>query len=71
MPSKIILIVMAMVIVCMMLFGNKKVRILSVLIKQLQVFKNAKTDKISVWDIVVLYFSRLFYQSLLRLDSEV
>lgn len=36
MPSKIILIVMAMVIVCMMLFGNKKVRILSVLIKQLQ-----------------------------------
>ena len=27
MPSKIILIVMAMVIVCMMLFGNKKVRI--------------------------------------------
>ena len=53
MPSKIILIVMAMVIVCMMLFGNKKVRILSVLIKQLQVFKNAKTDKISVFPIVL------------------
>ena len=45
-----------MVIVCMMLFGNKKVRILSVLIKQLQVFKNAKTDKISVWDIVCFIF---------------
>ena len=56
MPSKIILMVMAMVIVCMMLFGNKKVRILSVLIKQLQVFKNAKTDKISVWDIVCFIF---------------
>ena len=56
MPSKIILIVMAMVIVCMMLFGNKKVRILSVLIKQLQVFKNAKTDKISIWDIVCFIF---------------
>lgn len=56
MPSKIILIVMAMVIVCMMLFGNKKVRILSVLIKQLQVFKNAKTDKTSVWDIVCFIF---------------
>ena len=56
MPSKIILIVMAMVIVCMMLFGNKKVRILSVLLKQLQVFKNAKTDKISVWDIVCFIF---------------
>ena len=56
MPSKIILIVMAMVIVCMMLFGNKKVRILSVLLKQLQVFKNAKPDKISVWDIVCFIF---------------
>ena len=56
MPSKIILIVMAMVIVCMMLFGNKKVRILSVLLKQLQVFKNAKTDKISVWDIDCFIF---------------
>lgn len=56
MPNKIILIVIAMAIVCTMLFGNKKVRILSVLIKQLQVFKNAKTDKISVWDIVCFIF---------------
>ena len=64
MPSKIILIVMAMVIVCMMLFGNKKVRILSVLIKQLQVFKNAKTDKISVWDIVTFGFGSIIDDTL-------
>ena len=56
MPSKIILIVMAMEIVCMMIFVNKTVRILSVLVKQLQVFKNAKTDKISVCDIVCFIF---------------
>lgn len=52
MPSKIVLVVVAVVIVCAMLFGNKKVRVLPVLIKQLQVFKNAKTNKISIWDIV-------------------
>lgn len=52
MPNKIVLIVIAVVIVCAMLFGNKKVRVLPVLMKQLQVFKNAKTNKISIWDII-------------------
>ena len=42
MPSKIILIVMAMVIVCMMLFGNKKVRILSVINKTITSFQKRK-----------------------------
>ena len=52
MPNKIVLIVIAVLIVCAMLFGNKKVRVLPVLMKQLQVFKNAKTNKISIWDII-------------------
>lgn len=52
MPNKIVLIVIAIVIVCTMLFGNKKVRVLQVLMKQLQVFKNAKTDRISIWDLI-------------------
>lgn len=52
MPNKIVLIVMASVIVCAMLFGNKKVRVLPVLTNQLKVFKNAKTNKISLWDII-------------------
>lgn len=52
MPNKIVLIITAVVIVCVMLFGNKKVRVFPVLMKQLQVFKNAKTDKISIWDII-------------------
>ena len=56
MPNKIVLISIAIVIVCAMLFGNKKVRVLPVLIKQLQVFKNAKTNKISVWDIICFIF---------------
>lgn len=56
MPSKIVLIAIAIAIICAMLFGNKKVRVLSVLMKQLQVFKNAKTDKISIWDIFCFIF---------------
>lgn len=56
MPNKIILILIAIAIVCAMLFGNKKVRVFPVFMKQLQVFKNAKTNKISIWDIVCFIF---------------
>lgn len=52
MPNKIVLIAIIVVIVCVMLLGNKKVRVVPVLMKQLQIFKNANTNKISVWDIV-------------------
>lgn len=55
MPNKIVLIAISIVIVFAMLFGNKKVRVLPVLMKQLQVFKNAKTDKISIWDILCFF----------------
>jgi hypothetical protein len=50
MPIKCLWLIIAFVIVLFMLFGNKKVRIFSVLVEQLQVFKNAKTDKFSFWD---------------------
>ena len=39
MPNKIVLVAISIVIVFAMLFGNKKVRVLPVLMKQLQVFK--------------------------------
>lgn len=45
-------VVFAIIIVILMLFFNKKVRILSVIHNQLYVFKNAKTNKISLWDIL-------------------
>lgn len=51
MPNKIVLVVLTIGITCGMLFGNKKVRMYSVLMKQLEVFKNARTNKISIWDI--------------------
>ena len=44
------------VIVCIMLLCNKKVRVFPILLKQLYVFKNAKTNKISLWDIMCFLF---------------
>jgi len=45
-----ILLVVAFLIVTMLVF-NKKVSLVRVFNKQLQVFKNARTGKISLWDI--------------------
>lgn len=44
--------IVAFAIILIMLFGNKKVRIFSVFIEQLQVFRNAKTNKFSPWDFI-------------------
>lgn len=52
MPDKYIFHSVIVVLACIMIFGNRKVRIFSVLLKQIQVFKNAKTGKISLWDII-------------------
>ena len=50
--SNRIISVALIIIIFMMLFCNRKVSVLIVLRKQLQVFKNAKTDKKSIWDII-------------------
>lgn len=47
--TKLLVVIFAIIVV--MLFGNKKVRVFPLVKKQLQVFKNAKTNKISIWDI--------------------
>lgn len=50
MPNKIVLVIIAVGMVLSMLLGNKKVRVFPLLIRQIQVFKNAKTNKTSIWD---------------------
>ena len=52
MPNKYMWLIVALGIIFIMLFGNKKVRVFSVFIKQIQVFKNAKTGNFSLWDFV-------------------
>lgn len=52
MAIKWILIVASVIILFVMVLGNKKVRMFPLLISQIKVFKNAKTNKISIWDII-------------------
>lgn len=52
MPTKCVWSTIAIVLILIMLFGNRKVRVFSVFIEQLQVFKNARTNKFSPWDFI-------------------
>ena len=56
MPCNHIWGIVALVIVFVMLFANKKVRVFSVFVEQLQVFKNAKTNRFSLWDFICFLF---------------
>ena len=56
MPTKCIWSIIAVLIILIMLFGNKKVRVFSVFIEQLQVFKNARTKRFSPWDFICFVF---------------
>lgn len=44
--------IIAAALLIILMVGNRKVRLISILSKQIQVFKNARTNKISVWDIL-------------------
>lgn len=46
MYGKAVLVIATTVIILLMLFGNSKVRVFSVLVNQIKVFKNAKTEKL-------------------------
>lgn len=43
--------VLAIILIIVMLFFNKKVQLISVVVEQLGVFRNARKGKTSVWDI--------------------
>lgn len=49
-------LVLTFLIIFIMLFGNRKVRIFAVFAMQFQVFKNARNNKVSPWDIVCFLF---------------
>lgn len=52
MHSREALVITTAVIILLMLFGNTKVRVFGVLIEQIKVFKNAKTERLSLWDVI-------------------
>ena len=53
MQSKYIIWILAVFfLLCIMLFCNRKVRLWSLLIEQIRVFRNDKKKKISLWDCI-------------------
>lgn len=52
MNRSIIIILIIATLVTMMLFFNKKVNLFRLFVRQIQVFKNAHTNKISIWDLL-------------------
>jgi len=52
MSSNLIWTLVALAMTFIMLFANRKARVYSVFLEQLRVFKNAKTNKYSLWDII-------------------
>lgn len=62
MYGKAVLVIATTVIILLMLFGNAKVRVFSVLVNQIKVFKNAKTEKLS-WLSIPIEISILFGNS--------
>lgn len=43
--------IIAAALLILLMIGNRKVRLISLFSKQIRVFKNARTNKVSVWDI--------------------
>lgn len=52
MQSKHIWIIAVYILLCMMLFCNRKVRLWSLLTEQIRVFRNDKEKRISLWDCI-------------------
>lgn len=52
MQSKYIWILAVFILLCIMLFCNRKVRLWSLLIEQIRVFRNDKKKRISLWDCI-------------------
>ena len=44
--------IIAAALLIILMIGNRKVRLKSLLSKQIQVFRNARTNKISIWDLL-------------------
>lgn len=52
MKSKYIWILAVFILLCIMLFCNRKVRLWSLLIEQIRIFRNDKKKRISPWDCI-------------------
>ncbi|WP_242830039.1 hypothetical protein [Butyrivibrio sp. XPD2002] len=65
-----VLSIMAIAIVILMLFCNKKVMIFSILKSQFQVYRNDNTKKTSIWDILCFVFMPIILGGIIVLGFE-
>lgn len=70
MDVKGFLVIISVMIILLMLLGNPKVRVLRVLEDQIKVLKNAKTDKISLWDIICFIIMPIFLALIITFGFE-
>ncbi len=55
MNRQILVVMLIALLVVIMLFFNKKVNLIRLFIEQLKVFKNARTGKQSIWDLICFF----------------
>lgn len=63
--------IIVVVILAVMFLGNKKVRVYPILLEQIRVFKNAKTKKISPWDIVCFLIFPILLACIITLKMQL
>lgn len=56
MTDRTLWIIIAATLLFVMLFFNRKVRFWAILKEQMKVFKNAKSQRISVWTVYAFWF---------------
>lgn len=63
--------IIVVVILAVMFLGNKKVRVYPILLEQIRVFKNAKTKRISPWDIVCFLIFPILLACIITLNMQL
>ena len=63
--NRIIIILSIIALATIMIFFNKKVNLVRLFVRQIQVFKNAHTNKLSLWDLICFIISPIIISVLI------
>lgn len=65
MMNRTIIILSIIALATIMIFFNKKVNLVRLFVRQIQVFKNAHTNKLSLWDLICFIISPIIISVLI------
>lgn len=65
MMNRTIIILSIIALFTIMIFFNKKVNLVHLFVRQIQVFKNARTNKLSLWDLICFIISPIIISVLI------